>query len=388
MSEQFVSHNSLPDLSIWDTMKEKHSPISFNLEITARCNNDCRHCYICLPADDAVARARELDLDEIKSIASKAVNMGAVWCLITGGEPLLRDDFEEVYLALKRLGLLVSVFTNACLIRKGHVELFRRYPPRDIEVTVYGATRETYEAVTRKLGSFDAFMSGLNLLLQGGVNVRLKAMALRSNVHELPEIARFCREHTKDYFRFDPLLHLRFDGDAKRNEEIRAERLSPEEIVAIEQADGERFSALKKGCNKLIMPEAAHINCNHLFHCGTGNGSFCVSYDGMFRLCSSLWHPSCVYDLRKGSLEEAWQSFVPAVREMRSDNEEFISKCRKCPIINLCLWCPAHAYLESGRMDSWIDYFCQVAHERARSLGYEESPGPEEIAISTIKSHF
>ena len=81
-------------------------------------------------------------------------------------------------------------------------------------------------------------------------------MALRSTAHELEEIARFCRERTKDYYRFDPLLHLRFDGDPVRNEEIRAERLSPEEVVAVERADEERFGALQKGCadGELIMP--------------------------------------------------------------------------------------------------------------------------------------
>ena len=242
--------------------------------------------------------------------------------------------------------------------------------------------------MTRKPGSFAAFRHGLNLLLQSGVKVRLKAMALQANAHEMEEMARFCREHTKDYFRFDPLLHLRFDGDANRNEVIRAQRLSPEEIAAIEHADGERFRALQKGCDKLILPGAAHVNCNHLFHCGAGNGSFSVSYDGLFRLCSSLWHPECIYDLRAGSLREAWQKFVPAVRDMRSDNEEFLSKCRKCSIINLCLWCPAHAYLEVGKMDSWIEYFCKVAHERARSLGYKEFPGSEEIPIQPTIDHF
>ncbi|MDD4650675.1 MAG: radical SAM protein [Methanothrix sp.] len=376
MTEQFIAHQMLPDLSLWQTMKEKHIPFSFDLEITARCNNDCSHCYICLPAGDSLAKSREMSIDEIKSIATQAADMGAVWCLITGGEPLLRQDFSEIYLSLKRLGLLVSVFTNACLIGEEHVQLFRKYPPRDIEVTVYGATRETYEAVTGKPGSFAAFRRGLYLLLDSNVKVRLKAMALRANAHEMPEMARFCREHTKDYFRFDPLLHLRFDGNGDRNKQIKAQRLSPEEIAAIEHADTERFGALQKGCDKLILPEAGHINCNHLFHCGAGCGSFSVSYDGRFRLCSSLWHPQCTYDLRAGILREAWQRFVPAVRDMQSDNDEFIAKCRKCPIVNLCLWCPAHAYLEVGKMDAWIDYFCQVAHERARSLGYEDHSCP------------
>jgi radical SAM protein with 4Fe4S-binding SPASM domain len=369
-TSSYAEVGSLANFELWDRMKARRVPIAFDLEVTARCNNDCRHCCINLPAGDRAARSRELSLVEIERIAGEAVSMGAMWCLLTGGEPLLRDDFFELYLALKRRGLLIAVFTNACLVAPEHVELFRRYPPRDIEVTVYGATEATYEKVTRRPGSFKAFVRGLDLLLSSGVKVRLKAMALRSNVHELPEIAAFCRVRTKDYYRFDPLLHLRFDRDPARNAEIRAERLSPEEVVAIERADEERFGALRKACNDLVLPEAAHRGCDHLFHCGAGQGSFTVSYDGKFRLCSSLWHPDAVYDLRHGSLAEAWDRHVPRVRDLRSRHKEFLERCRACPIVNLCLWCPAHSDLETGEMDKVVDCFCRVAHARAEALGH------------------
>jgi radical SAM protein with 4Fe4S-binding SPASM domain len=363
----------LPDLELWDQMKSHHSPISFELEITARCNNDCRHCYICQSSDSSSSRAKELSPNEIIHIAGQAVSMGALWCNITGGEPLLREDFPQIYIGVKRMGLLVSLFTNACLIREEHIKIFKKYPPRDVEVTVYGITKETYESVTRRPGSYDAFLRGINLLLENGIKVRLKAMALRSNVHELPQIAEFCRGRTKDYFRFDPLLHLRLDRDPARNEMIRSERLSPEEIVAIERADSERFNALENGCDKLIHPEMCDKQCNHLFHCGTGAGSFVLGCDGRFRLCSSLSHPDCTYDLRKGTLADAWNEFVLNVRDMRSDRSEFLETCRACPIINLCLWCPAHAYLESGELDSHVPYFCQVAYARAKSIIKENS---------------
>jgi len=382
-NDNYLTQSSLSDFSLWDTLKQFHCVLSFDLEITARCNNNCRHCYINLPLNDKEAKKKELSFEEIKNIVDQAVDLGAIWCLITGGEPLLREDFFDIYIALKKKGLLVSVFTNATLIDKKHIDFFKKYPPRDIEVTVYGASRETYERVTRIPGSYDAFMRGLNLLLANGIKVRFKAMALQSNVHELHEIAKFCREKTKDYFRFDPFLHLRFDKNSKRNEEINLERLSPEEIVTIERADNERFSALEKGCDKLIMPEAEHINCNHLFHCGTGNGSFTVSYDGYFRLCSSLWHPNCIYDLKKGILAEAWHKFVPQVREMRSKRDDFLKKCRVCPIINLCIWCPAHSYLETGELDKPVEYFCKVAHARAESLGFP----PDQENVSILRSY-
>lgn len=367
-----ISTIKIQDFGLWEKLRERRAVISFDLEITARCNNDCRHCYINLPANDRIAQSREMTIDEIGSIADQAVSLGAVWVLLSGGEPLLRPDFSDIYMLLKRKGLLVSVFTNGALINSDHVSLFRNYPPRDIEVTVYGVTAQTYEKVSRRPGSFNAFMRGLNLLSEAGVRVRLKAMAIRSNFKELPEIAAFCRSRTKDYFRFDPLLHLRFDRDEKRNMEIMSERLSPEEIVDLEKADNERLSALQKGCDKLIVDTFAKTQCDHLFHCGAGNGSFDVSYDGQFRLCSSLWTPQTLYDLRKGPLGDAWNRHVPEVRNLRSKNREFLEGCRRCPIVNLCLFCPAHSYLETGQMDSYVDYFCKVAHARADAIKPEE----------------
>ncbi|NLE11727.1 MAG: radical SAM protein [Actinobacteria bacterium] len=357
----------IQDFPLWDALKAKRSPVSFDLEITARCNNDCRHCYINLPAGDGAARHAELSAAAFLDIAGQAAEMGAVWCLLTGGEPLLRDDFAEIYLGLKRLGLLVSVFTNACLVTPEHVKLFKKYPPRDIEVTVYGATPATYEKVTRRPGSFSAFVRGLDLLAAEGLKIRLKAMALRSNIHEFAEISRFCRERTKDYYRFDPVLHLRFDGNPARNEEIKSERLRPQEIVALEMADRERFSALERGCveDDLIHPEFEQNTNDHVFVCGVGNSHFTVGSDGTFRLCSSLWHPGTTYDLRGGTLREAWEEVVPRVRDMRSTNPEYLEKCRRCPLFNLCLWCPAHASLETGSIDGWVEYFCEVAHARA-----------------------
>jgi len=193
-----ASKLEIQEFALWDKLKSKRAPLSFELEITGRCNLDCRHCYINLPSNDPQARSGELTPREIDAIADQAVSMGTIWVLLSGGEPLLRGDFPEIYLSLKRKGLLVSVFTNATLVRDEHIALFRKYPPRDIEVTVYGASPETYERVTRRPGSFAAFLSGLNRLLESDVKVRLKAMALRSNFHELPAIAAFCRARTKD----------------------------------------------------------------------------------------------------------------------------------------------------------------------------------------------
>ncbi|MGE5308476.1 MAG: radical SAM protein [Deltaproteobacteria bacterium] len=368
MGNDLSSYIGLPEFPLWQEFSTGVKLYSFELELTARCNNNCRHCYICLPPDDWKARRRELTPGQIERIAAQAASLGALWCLITGGEPLLREDFADIYLRLKRAGLLVSVFTNASLVTREHVELFRKYPPRDIEVTVYGVTRATYERVSGVPGSFAAFMRGLSLLLDNGIRTRLKAVVTRSNVKELPAIARFCRERTVDYFRFDPLLHLRLDRDTARNRLIRQERLSPSEIAVVEAADGERSEHLRKKCDSLLRPGHAEKGCSHLFHCGTGNSGFTVGPDGILRLCSTLCHPDCVYDLKKGKLAEALGGFAASVRSMRSRRREFLAKCHNCQLVNLCHWCPATAYLETGKLDSRVDYFCRTARAREKIL--------------------
>ena len=338
----------IQDFPLWEKMKNKRLLSSFDLELTARCNLNCRHCYINLLAGDQAARKSELSLAEIGQIADQAVEMGAMWCLLTGGEPLLREDFADVYMLLKRKGLLVSVFTNATTIRPDHIALFKKYPPRDIEVTIYGASRQTYEVVTCTPGSYTRFVRGLDALFEAGVRVRLKAMALRSNLEDMEAIATFGRLRTKDFYRFDPVLHLRYDGNQQRNAEIKQERLTPEEIVRLERLDAARFGALQKNCDELINQDLTHFGCDHLFHCGAGEGSFNVGYDGTFRLCSSLWAPGTTVNLRETPLRQAWETLIPQVRDLRSQDAEFLNTCRKCAIVNLCLHCPAHAYLETG----------------------------------------
>lgn len=368
MPDRFADNVFLPEAHLWEGSQGKRFVLSFDLEITARCNNNCRHCYINLPAADKQAQKKEISLSRIKKIIDQAVELGALWCLITGGEPLLRKDFPDIYLYLKKKGLFVSVFTNATLISPKHIELFKKYPPRDVEVTVYGVTKETYQAVTRAPGSFKAFSRGVELLLKNNIPVRFKTTVMRENLKELDKISEFCRARTKDYFRFDPLLHLRFDQNQRKNKEIIAQRLSADQIAFIERSDTQRRKTLEDNCHLFMHPEFEHIKCNHLFHCGTGMLNFVVSFDGFFRLCSSLCHPECIYDLKKGQLAQAWQEFVLKVRDRRSDRDDFLKKCRVCTIRDLCIWCPAHAYLETGRLDSFVDYFCEVAHARAENL--------------------
>lgn len=345
--------------------------IDLDLEATARCNLDCRHCAINVAETDKASKKRELTVDEIGRLAGEAAALGAVRCLITGGEPFLRTDLHDLYQAVRSKGLLISLSTNATLVTAEHVRLLKKVPPRDVEVTVFGATRETYERVTRTPGSFAAFKAGLDRLLGGGITVRLRVMALRSNKHELAALGDFCRSQAGTAYRFDPHLHLRFDRDEARNVLIRAERLSPKEIVRLERSEPERFGAFPEVCAAVMPDEAeagAAVAARRRFRCGAGRTGIAVGPTGILRPCRALHHADFLYDLRKGSLSDALSRFLPPVLARESSDREALGKCGSCPVAALCIKCPARADLETGGLDRPADVFCAVAEARAEGL--------------------
>ena len=334
------------------------------VELTSRCNNNCRHCYINLPAHDQAARDAELSAQEILDLADQAIDLGCLWCLLTGGEPLLRDDFEEIYRGLKQRGLLVSVFTNATLIRATHVDLFRRYPPRNLEVSVYGVTQAGYERVTRQPGSFANFQAGLKRLLDAGLKPNLKSVAMKSNLHEFPQIEKFCKKYSHAPFRFDMQLHLRYDGNSLRNSQIKAERLEPRTIAVLSDED----TLLPDTRQKTCCPIADEPR-NGLFQCGCGLNECTIGSDGRARLCSSLVAPIATTDLRRHCLAYFWEQMVPLVRRISHDGN---AECSHCELLPLCQQCPALTYLEIGRFTGPVDRFCREAKARAGKVSTEQ----------------
>jgi MoaA/NifB/PqqE/SkfB family radical SAM enzyme len=99
-----------------DKVVGRRIPISGSIEVTARCNLRCAHCYINLPAGDRHALERELNCQELFSILDQMVDEGCLWLLITGGEPLIRPDFLDIYTYAKKKGILITLFTNGTTI--------------------------------------------------------------------------------------------------------------------------------------------------------------------------------------------------------------------------------------------------------------------------------
>jgi radical SAM protein with 4Fe4S-binding SPASM domain len=351
---------------LWKTAKPILSDL--DMELTERCNNNCVHCCINLPADDPVAKWRELSTASIKGILNEAASLGCLTVRFTGGEPLLRDDFEDLYLYTRKLGLKVLLFTNATLLTPSLAELLSHIPPLEkIEVTVYGMKKLSYEAVTRSSGSFEAAWRGINLLLDKKIPFAVKSVLLPANRGDIEEFENWAS--TIAWMDGPPSYSVFFDlhgrRDEKKNAIIRKLRPTPEEGLAfLARRDKPYLREVKQFCSRFIGPPG-----DALFSCGAGVAGACVDAYGKSQLCMGLRHPDAVYDLKKGSLKEAMTHFIPYVRELKATHPDYLSRCARCFLKGLCEQCPGKSWTEHGTLDTPVEYLCEIAHAQARYLG-------------------
>lgn len=348
---------------------------SLDIELTERCNNDCVHCCINLPIGDRAARERELSTDQWKAVLTEAAGLGALSVRLTGGEPLLRPDFEELYLFARRLGLKVLIFTNARLITSRLADILAQVPPLErIEITVYGMSQESCDAVTRAEGAYRQFARGVRLLLDRGVPFVVKGALLPPNRGEMEEFESWAAtipwmDTPPSYSMF---FDLRFRRDSGvRNDLIRSVRLSPDDGVSVlARRNREYVEQMRQFRARFMGPHGAK-----LFSCGAGHGA-CIDAYGLAQACLPLRHPDTVYNLRdgdgirEGALREALTEFFPMLRTMRAANPDYLRRCARCSLRGLCEQCPAKSWTEQGTLDTPVEYFCRVAHAQARHLGW------------------
>lgn len=329
-------------------------PLSATFEITERCNLACIHCFINQPAGSRAALARELSLAEVRRIIDELAEAGCISLLLTGGEVLVRRDFADIYHHARRAGLLVMVFTNATLLTPRIADVLAEWPSRLVEVTLYGATQETYEQVTRVPGSFARFRRGLELLLDRGLRVGLKAVILTANRHELAAMKDLARRHDIQ-FRYDGALWPRIDG----GQEPFACRLSPEEAVALDRDDEERWARWLQAHDTL---SGRMTRSERVYSCSAALHSCHIDASGHLGVCMMVRDPA--HDLREQSFQQAWERLGAE----RLAKRQLESACQTCTLGILCSQCPGWSYMVHGDKETPVDYLCRVGHLRAAHI--------------------
>jgi radical SAM protein with 4Fe4S-binding SPASM domain len=359
MTMEAISYGEF-SVNLHDHFGRKRTPLEAALEVTRRCPLECHHCYNNLPMGDLPARKRELSLAEYEVILTDMADMGVIWLLFTGGEIFARKDFLDIYTFAKNKGFLITLFTNGILINEKVADYLKEYPPFGIEITLYGRTKETYEALTAMPGSFDRCIRGIRLLQERGLPLKLKTVGTTINKHEVIGMKEFAEQELGVEFKFDSLINPRIDC----SQAPLAVRLSPEEVVTLDL----HWPNVAAEHRKNLEHEIEHpINLSqNVYSCGGGLKAFAMDPYGHMSICV-LSHRE-TYDVRQGSVRQGWDQFLLQVRKQERKQ---LTKCMSCKIHSVCSMCPAAGELENGDPESPVEFLCEVAHLRAIALGFE-----------------
>jgi radical SAM protein with 4Fe4S-binding SPASM domain len=337
-------------------------PLQVSIEVTRRCPLECLHCYNNLPMGDLDAKRREMTKEEHFRVLDELVEMGCFWILYTGGEIFARKDFLEIYTYAKKKGFLITLFTNGTIINEQIANYLAEWPPFAIEITLYGRTRETYEALTMIPGSYDRCLRGIQLLKERKLPLKLKTVATSINKHEVMAMRRFAEEELGVEFKMDGQINPRIDC----SHSPLAVRLTPEEVVALDMAFPKGKSEYLRLAKRELETPPSLVQMDSVYSCGGGMNSFAINAWGEVSICVISQQEA--FTVREVGVSGVWEKSLLQVRNRKRTR---LSKCVQCHIRSLCGMCPANGEMENGDKESPVEFLCHVAHLRAAVIGVE-----------------
>ncbi len=343
--------------------KQLGLPINGTFELTPRCNFNCKMCYVHLTESEQKQRGKELTAEQWIRIGEEAKQEGTVFLLLTGGEPLLRPDFPEIFRKLKEKGFIITVNSNGLLLDGELRKTLCENPPSRVNISLYGITNETYEQQCG-LPVYDRIVNNISALREAGVEVKVSMSVTPDNFRDLQAVydkAKQLGAHIQSTpYMFPPIrLHPELCGQNFRLEPEAAGNLIAEHEAAnsTDEQLCHRLEALEK--HMILTDDFEADDCQEMVgegvKCRGGVTTFWIDWDGKMTPCGQMIEPAA--DVLELGVAEAWRRTRAATAAIRLPVE-----CASCNLKEICHPCAAMCYCETGSFSKKPEYVCKMRH--------------------------
>ena len=190
----YMDDASTFERSLLQKARQKHIPVTGALELLPLCNMNCDMCYVRLSRSEMERQGRLRTVEEWVRLAEQMQKAGTVFLLLTGGEPLLFPDFKTLYRRLRNLGMILTINTNGTLLDEAWADFFATYPPRRINITLYGADAASYDRLCHFPQGFDQTLRAVRLLRARNVDVKISCSVTKKNPQDFSRIFALGKE--------------------------------------------------------------------------------------------------------------------------------------------------------------------------------------------------
>jgi SynChlorMet cassette radical SAM/SPASM protein ScmF len=171
-------------------MKEKNIPPLSTLYfyMTEGCNLACQHCWLSPKLDEDGSKYPVINVELFKNIIYEAKPLGLKYVKLTGGEPLMHPEIQEILKIIAREELVLRIETNGMLCDEKIAREIAKCNNAFVSVSLDGATAEVHDKIRGVSGAFDRTVKGIKNLIASGINTQIIFSIMRDNIHQYNKI--------------------------------------------------------------------------------------------------------------------------------------------------------------------------------------------------------
>ena len=334
-------------MNLQEECRQKHLLWSAGLELTYRCNERCRHCY--LDIHEEQTSSCELSEKEWLKVVDQLARMGCMNVLVTGGEPTIHQAFLSICEHIIKRGMLCDVYTNGLDVSDALFDSLCKLPLNSISVSLYSGSSKFHDNVTGVPDSFKKTLANLLRFKSAGFDAYAKVPVFH--------------KHLEDYFAAKKL-------GAKYGFRVLASTIlvpghSGKSRNPMMMNSSEYMEFLKRETAPNTSLESPELIEKHMEEpiCQAGQSTLCVSPFGDVMPCNSF--PAVCGNIRKTPLPEIWRTseIFGQLRKLR--RRDASSRCAICHDISYCTICPGASWNEAKGQIVPCSWSCEQTKVRA-----------------------
>lgn len=315
--------------------KNTKSPYKAIIELTRNCNLRCKHCYI-------YGHEGMITINEIYRLVDILEEKGYIWLILTGGEVLSHPNFCSIYHYMKQKGFIIDIKTNALLLTKQIKDILLKYPPRKLDISIYGLNDKEYGEFTGDYHGFSKLVKSLDWFYENDFSFQLIAMAIKENYNNLIE-----KKYDDIFLKYN--CNIEFEYDIIKNLDNKSipdvGLLNPSEIIGLEENSKLYIQEIKQAIK--MMKEVDFI-------CSGGKESVYIDVNMRVHICG--------LDNVSFPLEELYSNKMLVSRSKQIEKKYYDSMCYLCTKRLGCKRCPIKQELTERKNSSL--WRCELAAKR------------------------
>ncbi|PIQ89564.1 MAG: radical SAM/SPASM domain-containing protein [Candidatus Omnitrophica bacterium CG11_big_fil_rev_8_21_14_0_20_42_13] len=313
-------------------------------EVTRSCNLSCAHCRA---SSKHGPYPGELSKEECFKVLDEIVSFAKPVIILTGGEPLLREDIFEIAAYGKKCGLVMVMAPNGLLLTDENIKKIIASGIKRISVSLDGPNAKIHDNLRQVPGAFDGAIAGIKRAKKLGLEFQINSTITKRNIQYLPEMMKLAKDLGA------AAHHIFLLVPTGRGKDMEKEELSPleyEETLKFLEKEKNNFPLqIKVTCaphyNRILAQNNPQTAGSLRGRGCMGGVSFCfISHVGELSPCGYL-ELKCG-NVRKEGFKKAW--LESEVFNNLRDFSRFKGKCGVCEFRYVCAGCRARAYAKCG----------------------------------------